>query len=60
MSIVAALLVVVLIFVVYRVRHVDDEGNLTLSGNMEVTEMNLGFKAARDGSSSVSQARDNA
>jgi HlyD family secretion protein len=39
-------LVVALIFVVNRLRHGDDEGNLKLSGNVEVTEMNLGFKMA--------------
>jgi HlyD family secretion protein len=37
-------LVVVLFFVVNRLRHREEVGNLKLSGNVEVTEMNLGFK----------------
>jgi HlyD family secretion protein len=37
-------LVVVLLFVVNRLRHREEGDNLKLSGNVEVTEMNLGFK----------------
>ena len=41
---VAVLLLVVLLFVVNRLRHREEGDNLKLSGNVEVTEMNLGFK----------------
>ena len=43
---VAVLLLVVLLFVVNRLRHREEGDNLKLSGNVEVTEMNLGFKTA--------------
>ena len=42
-----ALLVAALIFLVAtRLRHKEEGAFLTLSGNVEVTEMNLGFKTA--------------
>jgi len=43
---VAVLLLIVLLFVVNRLRHREEGDNLKLSGNVEVTEMNLGFKTA--------------
>jgi HlyD family secretion protein len=43
---VAVLVLVTLLFVVNWLRHREEGDNLKLSGNVEVTEMNLGFKTA--------------
>jgi HlyD family secretion protein len=43
-ALVIAVLVVVLFFLVNQMRHKEEGDNLKLSGNVEATEMNLGFK----------------
>ncbi len=45
-AVAVVVLVVALFFVVNRLRHREEVGDLKLSGNVEVTEMNLGFKTA--------------
>jgi HlyD family secretion protein len=45
-AVAVVVLLVALFFAVNRLRHREENGNLKLSGNVEVTEMNLGFKTA--------------
>jgi len=57
-AVIVLLLVVVLFLLVNRLRHRDENGRLRLSGNVEVTEMNLGFRR-RDASTSVLWTKGN-
>ena len=42
----AVVLIIAAISLVHHLRHDRDDGTLLLSGTVEVTEVNLGFKAA--------------